>query len=381
MLDKIREYKEEAAIASFIGILLIAGAFIAGNPASIIDSPEADFSTWYGESPAQYPEISSYTSQIGSLQIDSSQWGGFSNEGYSVGCFVNPQVTLNGQTVDDFSLDNSPQATSSSAPQEYTWDVDESRPEKTYTLEDGTQVTVGYLTAFNFEPTTFRGTYYGGDCKGVFNTVSVDFPEEELSQSINTPGNVKKSQNPEISIQVNSFSNSLRYEGTVEVCRPTAEPCTSEQITQDLDQGLNDIPVNINTDASGEYSIESQGQILVDAGTYPINNLHYSFENTEGWTVIGGNEKIPIAPTETATTFNVVEDSDNDGVYDNNDECPDTGDQGLGVKENGCPVQDDDNDGVINSADECPETWGSKTTGCPTLIDKVINVLGLRGFL
>jgi OmpA-OmpF porin, OOP family len=54
-------------------------------------------------------------------------------------------------------------------------------------------------------------------------------------------------------------------------------------------------------------------------------------------------------------------DSDNDGIYDKDDACPDV----AGLKEfNGCP--DTDGDGIMDSADACPEVAGLKElNGCP----------------
>lgn len=54
-------------------------------------------------------------------------------------------------------------------------------------------------------------------------------------------------------------------------------------------------------------------------------------------------------------------DSDGDGVYDKNDECPDT--PGL-AEFNGCP--DSDGDGITDKEDECPDTAGlAEFNGCP----------------
>lgn len=47
-------------------------------------------------------------------------------------------------------------------------------------------------------------------------------------------------------------------------------------------------------------------------------------------------------------------DSDHDGVIDLNDKCPNTP-EGVKVDSNGCPL-DSDNDGVIDSLDKCPNT-------------------------
>lgn len=54
-------------------------------------------------------------------------------------------------------------------------------------------------------------------------------------------------------------------------------------------------------------------------------------------------------------------DSDGDGVYDKDDECPDT--PGL-AEFNGCP--DSDGDGIADKDDECPDTAGlPEFDGCP----------------
>lgn len=56
-------------------------------------------------------------------------------------------------------------------------------------------------------------------------------------------------------------------------------------------------------------------------------------------------------------------DSDNDGIFDNEDDCPDK--FGL-IQFNGCP--DIDADGVEDSLDECPDIAGIKAlNGCPDM--------------
>lgn len=54
-------------------------------------------------------------------------------------------------------------------------------------------------------------------------------------------------------------------------------------------------------------------------------------------------------------------DTDNDGVYDKDDACPEE----AGLPEfNGCP--DNDADGIVNSEDECPDNAGTAALkGCP----------------
>lgn len=59
----------------------------------------------------------------------------------------------------------------------------------------------------------------------------------------------------------------------------------------------------------------------------------------------------------------VEDDSDNDGVPDEIDQCPDT-DPDLGVDEVGCPI-DSDSDGIPDAIDQCPDEPGSGPDGCP----------------
>jgi OOP family OmpA-OmpF porin len=65
-----------------------------------------------------------------------------------------------------------------------------------------------------------------------------------------------------------------------------------------------------------------------------------------------------------------VIDSDNDGVSDDKDKCPNTS-AGINVDSNGCPL-DSDNDGILDYWDECPNTpKGIKvlSNGCPVKTD------------
>ena len=65
-----------------------------------------------------------------------------------------------------------------------------------------------------------------------------------------------------------------------------------------------------------------------------------------------------------------IQDSDNDGVVDSLDLCPNL----FGsITANGCP--DLDNDGVPDKYDLCPETPGSFSAGCPDLTDTEKEIL------
>ncbi len=64
-------------------------------------------------------------------------------------------------------------------------------------------------------------------------------------------------------------------------------------------------------------------------------------------------------------------DEDSDGVNDTADVCPTEGDLGFGLQADGCPVRDNDGDGIGNDADACPDQgdqgFGLQADGCPVL--------------
>jgi OmpA-OmpF porin, OOP family len=62
------------------------------------------------------------------------------------------------------------------------------------------------------------------------------------------------------------------------------------------------------------------------------------------------------ASQATSTQAIILADSDNDGIADKNDTCPNT-QVGVSVDANGCEVKNDsDNDGVADENDQCSET-------------------------
>ncbi len=72
-------------------------------------------------------------------------------------------------------------------------------------------------------------------------------------------------------------------------------------------------------------------------------------------------------------------DSDNDGVVDGIDQCPDTP-NGVEVNAYGCPL-DTDQDGVLDYKDECPATpLGTEVNevGCPLPGEKILSLTGVN---
>ncbi|AWB68939.1 hypothetical protein C2869_06385 [Saccharobesus litoralis] len=79
----------------------------------------------------------------------------------------------------------------------------------------------------------------------------------------------------------------------------------------------------------------------------------------------------PAGATVDSYGCEVIGDSDNDGVLDNVDQCPNTP-AGATVDSNGCQViGDSDNDGVLDNVDQCPNTPAGSTVdsnGCEVVV-------------
>ena len=131
----------------------------------------------------------------------------------------------------------------------------------------------------------------------------------------------------------------------------------------------------------GEYD----NNIVADLGVgakYMLNENLNLFGELRGLRDFGNNDNhfsgllgLAYEFGETSKPAPVVKpqpkDSDNDGVVDSKDKCPNTP-AGVKVDANGCPV-DSDKDGVVDYLDKCPNTpAGVKVdaNGCPIDSDK-----------
>ena len=133
-------------------------------------------------------------------------------------------------------------------------------------------------------------------------------------------------------------------------------------ITLDPDKSGSDTDAFINGGGGLKYfvteSIALRGDIryvLSSGSTH--NNLAYFLGVIFHF---GGKKKV------TAPTAQPSVDSDGDGVYDDQDQCPDTP-SGATVDSLGCPL-DSDGDGVYDYQDNCPNTPSGATVdslGCP----------------
>lgn len=110
-----------------------------------------------------------------------------------------------------------------------------------------------------------------------------------------------------------------------------------------------------------------------------VDEQTYHLLDTKGRPVFSGLPEVcidtpatPNNPTQRFKQCGDVIDSDGDGVFDDEDDCPDNTEAELthGVETNGCP-KDSDNDGVADFRDRCPMNTpleisrGVNKMGCP----------------
>lgn len=92
--------------------------------------------------------------------------------------------------------------------------------------------------------------------------------------------------------------------------------------------------------------------------------MSWYMQDKDGDGVANGRDKCPFTPAgQEVTPFGCPPDSDFDGVYDYEDDCPTV----KGPKDNkGCPWGDRDEDGIFDHLDKCPDDFGlQKFQGCP----------------
>ena len=117
------------------------------------------------------------------------------------------------------------------------------------------------------------------------------------------------------------------------------------------------IGFRINFFDEAGININSQYRIPVSPET---SNYHF-FHNLGIYGIIGPKKEavkpVPVIPAV------VPQDSDGDGIIDNNDKCPNV--PGV-AKYDGCPVPDSDKDGINDDEDRCPTVPGlARYQGCP----------------
>ena len=118
------------------------------------------------------------------------------------------------------------------------------------------------------------------------------------------------------------------------------------------------VGLRINLFDEAGLNINSQYRIPVN---YETSNYH--FYHSIGIYGILGPKKEETKPLPAVPVVEAPKDSDNDGITDDKDKCPEV----AGVaKYDGCPVPDTDKDGINDDNDKCPTVAGlARYQGCP----------------
>lgn len=128
---------------------------------------------------------------------------------------------------------------------------------------------------------------------------------------------------------------------------------------------------DLRFDARGVYGTDNETKdVMLNLG---INMLFAGLvvppEDSDGDGIYDDEDRCPDTPYGAKVDTNgceIIGDADNDGVKDDVDQCPNTP-AGAQVDEKGCAA-DEDGDGIADVADKCPGTpAGTKVdeTGCP----------------
>jgi len=118
------------------------------------------------------------------------------------------------------------------------------------------------------------------------------------------------------------------------------------------------IGLNINFFNEGRLFFNSTYRAPITTGT-----ANYHFVHAFGISGRLTKKKEPVVIPSPPPPVVAPKDSDNDGIIDANDKCPNV----AGVaKYEGCPVPDTDKDGINDENDKCPSVAGlAKYQGCP----------------
>jgi hypothetical protein len=113
-----------------------------------------------------------------------------------------------------------------------------------------------------------------------------------------------------------------------------------------------------NRMAFNVYAVINETNITKDPGLSTSGVVGFSFKDFsgKGFPLSGlGKGGSDIGPVSDAALSRVRIDSDNDGIPDDVDQCPDVPEDKDGFQdEDGCPDFDNDNDGIFDAQDQCP---------------------------
>jgi OOP family OmpA-OmpF porin len=138
----------------------------------------------------------------------------------------------------------------------------------------------------------------------------------------------------------------------------TGAPVATEKVKEDTD-----LAVHIGVGTS--IGMGSNWGLRTDVRGVFAPSTESSFATLDGELFVGLYKRFPNHPPPPPT------DSDGDGVFDPDDECPEAIEDQDGFEdEDGCPENDNDQDGIDDEHDQCPSDAESMngiddTDGCP----------------
>lgn len=209
----------------------------------------------------RYAGVHSDTAQIGDIHIDSSMYGRTSD---GEGCFVNPQVTRNGQAVDDYNIDDSIDIYPSLSDREST-----DNQEGTYGDLDAE-----FANPFYMDTQVYLGTFYGvSRCYGPMNRYELAVPFDQISNTVTVPDTAEADE--QIAVEYRFSNQWTRLEADLE-----AEVCIGNQFCRTVSRENASVPVGQSTatvtftpDASGQVTVDAIGQLGIDPDTYPVEDV------------------------------------------------------------------------------------------------------------
>lgn len=111
-----------------------------------------------------------------------------------------------------------------------------------------------------------------------------------------------------------------------------------------------------NRNAFNQYAVINETNTSKDPGLTCVDYATFSGIAGKALALKGmGKDHTDIGPLSEAAMSGVSKDSDNDGISDVNDQCPDMPEDKDNYQEtDGCPDFDNDNDGIYDAQDKCP---------------------------
>lgn len=212
-----------------------------------------------------YSGVHSDSAQIGSLEIDSTQYGEYSG---GDGCFQNPQVTLNGDTVDNYDLNNPVLDFTSWVNKE-----DSSIEYRTETYSNGVEAV--YSLPFYMDSVVYWGTYYGIDnCYGPMNRYKMDVDYSSISHEVNVPDQVETGDKVKVTHTFNNEWKPLETDLSTEVCLGNGFCKTLEKDNVEIsDNGVREVTQSFIAEASGETDVKVSGSVGLDISSLTLEGV------------------------------------------------------------------------------------------------------------